>query len=125
VSLTRMGSPAFPVKPGPIGTPSGDIFEFPLTVMRCFGENIPFTGGLALRLTPYWYILSKIRRMNREGDPAMVYLHPWELDPDPLRLPLPAARRFMTGFNLLGAAAKVDGLMRHLTFVPMRELLPS
>lgn len=125
VPLTRMGSPGFPVNPGPVPTPSGDIFEFPLTAMRCFGENIPFTGGLALRLTPYFYILSKIRRMNREGLPAMVYFHPWELDPDPPRLPLPPARRFMTGFNLQGAASKLDGLMRHLAFVPVRDFLPA
>jgi polysaccharide deacetylase family protein (PEP-CTERM system associated) len=125
VPLTRMGSPGFPVKPGPLSTPAGDIFEFPLTTMRCFGEHIPFTGGLALRLTPYFYLVSKIRRMNREGEPALAYFHPWELDPDPPRLPLPASRRFMTGFNLPGAAAKLSGLMSHFTFVPLRELLPS
>ena len=51
VPLTRMGSPGFPRRPGCIPTPAGDIFEFPLTTMRCFGENVPFTGGLALRLT--------------------------------------------------------------------------
>ena len=125
VPLTRMGSARFPRKAVRIATPAGDIHEFPLTTMRCFGENVPFTGGLALRLTPYFYILSKIRKMNHEGEPALVYFHPWELDPDPPRLPLPPARRFMTGFNLAGAAEKLSGLMRHQTFVPVRELLPG
>jgi polysaccharide deacetylase family protein (PEP-CTERM system associated) len=125
VPLTRMGSPGFPSRPGPIATPAGEIFEFPLTTMRCFGERVPFTGGLALRVTPYFYILSKILRMNREGEAALAYFHPWELDPAPPRLPLPATRRFMTGFNLPGAAAKLSGMMRHLAFAPLRELLPG
>jgi polysaccharide deacetylase family protein (PEP-CTERM system associated) len=125
VPLTRMGSRRFPRRPGFLPTPEGDIYEFPLTTARCFGENVPFTGGLALRLTPYFYILSKIRRMNRAGEPAMVYFHPWELDLDAPRLPMPAARRFMTGFNRAGAETRLAGLMRHLSFVPLREMLPA
>jgi peptidoglycan-N-acetylglucosamine deacetylase len=93
VPLTRMGAPSFPTAPCRIPTEHGEIREFPLTTVRCFGENVPFTGGLPLRLMPYFYILSRIRRMNAQGAPAMVYLHPWEFDTGQPRMELPANRR--------------------------------
>ncbi len=64
VPLTRMGDRSFPRVPCRFSTPHGEIVEFPLTTVRCFGESIPFSGGLPLRLTPYFYILSQIRRLN-------------------------------------------------------------
>jgi polysaccharide deacetylase family protein (PEP-CTERM system associated) len=123
VPLTRMGDRTFPVGPCGIPTPHGEIREFPLTTMRCFGENLPFTGGLPLRLAPYFYILSRIRRMNREGNPAMVYVHPWEFDAEQPRIDLPWSRRFMHYFNLPATPRKFSGLMEHLRFAPVRDVL--
>ncbi|HWS15318.1 MAG TPA: XrtA system polysaccharide deacetylase, partial [Candidatus Methylomirabilis sp.] len=123
VPLTRMGDPSFPTAPCRIPTGHGEIREFPLTTVRCFGENVPFTGGLPLRLMPYFYILSRIRRMNAEGAPAMVYLHPWEFDPGQPRMDLPASRRFMHYFNLRSTSRKASGLLANLRFAPLREVL--
>lgn len=123
VPLTRMGDRSFPRSPARIETEHGEIWEFPLTTARCFGENIPFTGGLPLRLAPYFYVLSKIRRMNREGNTAMVYFHPWEFDTGQPRIELPWSRRFMHYFNLPAAPRKLSGLLAHLRFAPVREIL--
>jgi len=123
VPMTRMGDPSFPTAPCRIPTGHGEIREFPLTTVRCFGENVPFTGGLPLRLVPYFYILSRIRRMNAEGAPAMVYLHPWEFDTGQPRMELPASRRFMHYFNLRSTPRKASGLLSNLRFAPLREVL--
>jgi polysaccharide deacetylase family protein (PEP-CTERM system associated) len=123
VPLTRMGDRSFPRVPCTFRTPYGDIAEFPLTCTRCFKENIPFTGGLPLRLTPYFYVLSKIRRLNAHGQPAMIYVHPWEFDLEQPRVALPWTRRFMHYFNLSSAPRKLEGLLRHLRLAPIREVL--
>lgn len=123
VPLTRMGDRSFPRSPARFDTDHGPIWEFPLTTVRCFGENVPFTGGLPLRLFPYFYVLSRIRRMNRQGDAAMIYLHPWEFDAHPPRIELPWSRRFMHYFNLPAAPRKISGLLAHLRFAPVREIL--
>lgn len=123
VPLTRMGDRSFPSRPCRIATEHGDLWEFPLTTIRCFGENLPFTGGLPLRLTPYFYILSRIRRMNRDGEAAMVYLHPWEFDTEQPRVDLPGSRKFMHYFNLSSAPRKFAGLLAHLRFAPVRKVL--
>lgn len=56
------------------------ILEFPASTVRLFGRNLPVAGGGYLRHSPYWYSSMMIRRLNREGHPAMVYVHPWEFD---------------------------------------------
>jgi polysaccharide deacetylase family protein (PEP-CTERM system associated) len=123
VPLTRMGDRSFPRFPCRFHTGYGDIVEFPLTTVRCFGEGLPFTGGLPLRLTPYFYIVSKIRQLNGVGRPALVYVHPWEFDLEQPRLDLPWSRRFMHYFNLAATPRKVAGLLKHLRFAAIREVL--
>lgn len=123
VPLTRMGDRSFPRAACRFPTEHGEIREFPLTTARCFVENVPFTGGLALRMIPYFYILSKIRKMNRSGQGALVYVHPWEFDAEQPRIDLPWSRSFMHYFNLSATPRKFDGLLRHLRFVPVREAL--
>jgi polysaccharide deacetylase family protein (PEP-CTERM system associated) len=123
VPLTRMGDPSFPLFPCRLPTEHGEIREFPLTTVRCFGENLPFTGGLSLRLMPYFYVLSKIRRMNAAGMAALIYVHPWEFDLEQPRIDLPWSRKFMHYFNLPATPRKLMGLLRHLQFVPIREVL--
>jgi peptidoglycan-N-acetylglucosamine deacetylase len=123
VPLTRMGDRTFPRYPCRIGTEYGDILEFPLTTVRCFQENIPFSGGLPLRLAPYCYVLAKIRRLNRGGRPALVYVHPWEFDLEQPQLDLPWSRSFMHYFNLSATPKKFAGLLEHLRFAPVREIL--
>jgi polysaccharide deacetylase family protein (PEP-CTERM system associated) len=123
VPLTRMGARSFPRFPCRFVTPYGDILEFPLTTVRCFGENLPVSGGLPMRLTPYFYIVSTIRRLNEAGRPALVYVHPWEFDLDQPRIALPWSRRFMHYFNLSATPRKFVGLLRHLRFASIREVL--
>ena len=58
------------------------LVEIPPSTLEIWGQNIPFGGGGYFRLYPYWVTRLGIRRLNREGVPALAYLHPWELDPD-------------------------------------------
>lgn len=123
VPLTRMGSRDFPVYPRSFKTGHGEIWEFPLTTTRVFWENVPFSGGLPLRIAPYFYIISTIRVMNRKGHPALVYIHPWEFDRDRPNIDLPLSRKFMHYFNSGCTPKKVEGLLRHIEFAPVRDVL--
>jgi polysaccharide deacetylase family protein (PEP-CTERM system associated) len=123
VPLTRMGSMDFPVYPCKYKTGYGDIWEFPLTTTRLFWENLPFSGGLPMRIAPYFYIVSKIKRMNRYGFPAIVYIHPWEFDKEHPKIELPLSRRFMHYFNIRVTPQKVEGLLKHLPFAPVKDVL--
>ncbi len=123
VPLTRMGCMDFPLYPCKFDTEYGEIWEFPLTTIRLFWEHIPFSGGLPLRMVPYFYIVSTIRRMNREGLPALVYIHPWEFDVEHPPIDLPLSRRFMHYFNIKVTPRKVEGLLRHFRFATVKDIL--
>jgi polysaccharide deacetylase family protein (PEP-CTERM system associated) len=123
VPLTRMGERDFPVQPCMFSTEYGEIWEFPLTTTRLFWENIPFSGGLPLRMFPYFYVISKIKRINDGDIPAMVYVHPWEFDLEQPEIDLPLSRRFMHYFNIKVTPKKIEGLLRHLSFAPIKDVL--
>ncbi|HBR16063.1 MAG: hypothetical protein A3G39_08730 [Deltaproteobacteria bacterium RIFCSPLOWO2_12_FULL_43_16] len=124
VPLTRMGERHFAQYPHTIKTNHGNIWEFPLTTMRCLWENLPFTGGLPLRIAPYWYTVSKLKWMNqRYGQPGLVYVHPWEFDDEHPEIELPISRRFMHYFRASTTRPKLEGLLRHLKFGPVKEVI--
>lgn len=78
------GMPTGPRKLFGMETSSGKLlYEFPNSTYRLLGRNVPVSGGGYLRHSPYWYSRQMIRKLNAEGSPAMIYVHPWELDPKP------------------------------------------
>lgn len=62
------------------------IVEFPLTTARVGRWNLPVAGGAYLRLLPAPLFRWGFQRAVRTGRPAVLYLHPWEIDPDQPRL---------------------------------------
>jgi hypothetical protein len=91
-------APRFACISGQSGT---RLVEFPLSTVRLGGVNCPVAGGGYLRLFPYTYTRWGIRYLNtRESQPAVVYLHPWELDPAQPRLPAGRLSRFRHYTNL-------------------------
>lgn len=79
----RYGIPAAPRTPNLRRTPGGAaIWELPPATVRYLGATLPVAGGGYLRHLPPGLMRWGIRRINRvDGAPAVVYLHPWELDP--------------------------------------------
>lgn len=89
-------SSIFPIKHDIYGMPEGprhafkmtfdsgrELWELPASTFRLLGRNIPMAGGGFFRHSPYWYSRWLIRKLNRQGRPAVIYIHPWEFDPDP------------------------------------------
>ncbi len=64
-----------------------------------------------------------IRRLNRKGMPAMVYVHPWEVDPSQPRIEAPLKSRWRHYVGLHGTAGKLANLMRRFRFTSMSKVL--
>jgi polysaccharide deacetylase family protein (PEP-CTERM system associated) len=68
---------------GPISTPGGRrIIEVPLSVVKIAGRNVPALGGSYLRLFPFAISRWMFEKVE-EDRPAIVYVHPYEIDPEP------------------------------------------
>jgi len=65
---------------------SRDIADFPMSTTRLGGINLPFGSGAYLRLLPFWITKGLLNRENRAGQPVIVSVHPWELDPGQPRI---------------------------------------
>jgi polysaccharide deacetylase family protein (PEP-CTERM system associated) len=112
-------APRFPYRP--FG--NGDFVEFPLSTVRIMGITWPMAGGFYLRLLPYSVFKQGLARLNREEKSAIIYLHPWELDPDHPR-PDPTMReRFTHYHNLNQTATRLTALLRDFRFGPLADLL--
>jgi polysaccharide deacetylase family protein (PEP-CTERM system associated) len=100
------------------------LTEVPPSTIRFAGLTIPFSGGFFLRALPYWFIRRALRRVNAEGQPAVVYLHPWELDTDqPRNLPIPFTDRMIHYMNLHTTERKLRGLCESFSFGPVCEVV--
>jgi polysaccharide deacetylase family protein (PEP-CTERM system associated) len=92
----RYSSSVYPIHHDHYGIPHAPRFayrsrprllEVPITTMRMFDRNFPAGGGGYFRLLPYPVSKWTIRRVNEvEGQPAVFYFHPWELDPEQPRV---------------------------------------
>jgi polysaccharide deacetylase family protein (PEP-CTERM system associated) len=103
-----------------------DVWEFPLSTVRLGGRHWPVAGGGYFRLLPLWVTRRAIRRINREGAPAIVYLHPWELDPDePPVAGVSTLSHFRHRVNIARTEGRLQALLGELRFAPLREVFAS
>jgi len=100
------------------------IKEFPPSTIRFAGVNVPVAGGGYLRLLPYNMTAWAIRHLNEnERQPAMVYLHPWEIDPGQPRISASWLSRFRHYQNLESTEAKCVRLLDEFSWGPMEEVI--
>jgi polysaccharide deacetylase family protein (PEP-CTERM system associated) len=121
----RYGIPDAPRFPHRRTTPSGaHLAEFPMSTVARGRWRIPVAGGGYFRLFPYALTRRALKDINaREGQPAMVYLHPWELDGDQPRLPLRPLSRFRHSVNTRRTESRLRRLLREFQFGPVRTVL--
>ena len=93
----RYSSSIYPIKHDHYGMPGAPRFahqvrdgllEVPLTTLRMFNRNLPSSGGGFFRLLPYELSRWMIQQVNlRDAEPAIFYVHPWEIDAEQPRIP--------------------------------------
>ncbi len=117
-------APRFAHYPARAGRAAG-ILEIPVSTVRVFGTNVPFSGGFYLRMLPWFAVAFGIQRVNAEGHPAIVYVHPYEIDPDEQRLTLPARDRFIQYAGVAGVLGKLERLLAGWRFDSMEAALDA
>ncbi|MBY0276185.1 DUF3473 domain-containing protein [Candidatus Binatia bacterium] len=100
------------------------LVEFPMTTTRVGKRNLPLGGGAYLRVLPYPYMRWGMRRVNKEGQSAIVYLHPWEIDPDHPRLRSRGKRGVSSHYiNLRAMEDKLRRLLSDFRFATVSDVL--
>ena len=120
----RYGIPNAPRWPHHVERTNGRIYEVPGSTVRVGGTNLPVAGGGYFRILPYAWTRWGLTRVNRhEHQPAVFYLHPWEIDAEQPRLPANALGRFRHYRNLHKTESRLRALMRDFRFDSLNAVL--
>jgi polysaccharide deacetylase family protein (PEP-CTERM system associated) len=129
----RYDSSIFPIKRDRYGIPNAEdrpheiadgLLEFPMSTVDFLGRKLPVAGGGYLRLYPFAFTCRAIDQLNRRrGQPAIIYLHPWELDPGQPKIRADYANTFRHRVNLHRTEQRLEELCRRFQLVPVREVL--
>jgi polysaccharide deacetylase family protein (PEP-CTERM system associated) len=118
----RYSSSVYPIRHDHYGSPDAPRFahtaragvlEIPPTTLRLGGRNLPSSGGGYFRLLPYALSRWMLRTVNRrDGQPAVFYFHPWELDAGQPRMTIADAKtRFRHYLNIGRMPQRLDRLL--------------
>ncbi|CAM8638968.1 MULTISPECIES: XrtA system polysaccharide deacetylase [Sphingobium] len=113
-------SPRFAWKP----VAGSDLVELPVTTAKWGKRTLAAGGGGFFRLLPYAFSRWAIRQVNDQaGRPAIIYFHPWEIDPDQPRVSgAPLRSRLRHYSNLSVMAAKLRRLTRDFAWTRVDAL---
>jgi polysaccharide deacetylase family protein (PEP-CTERM system associated) len=132
----RIDSSIFPVRHDLYGVPDAErfphwqsttrdlrIFEFPPSTFRYRNRNWAVAGGGYLRLFPYGVTRRAIQHINQvEREPAMIYFHPWEIDPDQPRIRAGLRSTLRHYVNLFTTEQKIERLLQEFQFTTLSEV---
>lgn len=120
----RYGIPNAPTHFHPIETPSGPLWECPPSVLTVGRFNLPIAGGGYFRLCPWSWTRRFLKRATNSEQPFLLYLHPWEFDPDQPRLGIGSRlTRFRHYVNLSKTESKLDRLLAEFQFGRLSDVL--
>jgi polysaccharide deacetylase family protein (PEP-CTERM system associated) len=121
----RYGIPGAKRFPHQIRTTAGSLWEFPPSVVRFAGQNLPVSGGGYFRLFPLFWTMWCLKRLGSCADqPFVFYVHPWETDPDQPRFNgASRTSRFRHYVNLRRTMAKLDALLPKFRFGTVSEAI--
>lgn len=135
--LTRHGlrfdSSVFPTRnmlygfPGaprlPYRVAEGKLWELPASTVEAAGKRWPMSGGFYVRALPYVVTRWALRRLQQAGEPAVLYIHPWELDLGQRYNQVTVRERLTHYHGRRGLAAKLHRLFSDFRFGPMSDLV--
>ena len=104
-------------------TESGALAEYPPAVWEVAGARVPVAGGGWFRQLPLWVIQRGLGAVLASGQPAVFYIHPWEVDPGQPRLPVGTLTRIRHYRGLRAAEDRLRTLLRTWRFGSFEELM--
>ncbi len=121
--LPIIGNPAYSRTPHRRKVSTGHLWEFPPLTASMPLINLPLGGGWGLRVFPYRFIRATIQKLNRDGEPAVIYLHPREFDRDNPRVRLPLAKHFVLNARVVPTYERLDRLLDDFHFTSISTVL--
>jgi polysaccharide deacetylase family protein (PEP-CTERM system associated) len=121
ISRPDYGYPQAPPCPVMLQTGAGELLELPLATTRMAGLRLPAAGGGYLRQLPLKLTLEAFSQWGELGVSAVLYTHPWELDPDQPRIPCGLVTRVRHYRNLHRTLPRLRALLDKFKFTSVAD----
>jgi polysaccharide deacetylase family protein (PEP-CTERM system associated) len=108
-----------------VSSPSGDVFEFPISVTSFLRRRLCFSGGGYFRLIPYPIVKKIAQDMNALDRPFVFYIHPREIDPLQPRLEMGMIRQFKSYVNVDRTEGKIRSLLNDFSFTSFQDWMQN
>lgn len=128
----RYSSSIYPIRHDHYGMPDAPRFahethgllEIPATTLRLLARNWPSSGGGYFRLLPYWLSRWTLNRVNQiDGESAVFYFHPWEIDAAQPRVAgIDLRTRFRHYVNIARMEQRLQQLLQDFSWGRMDEV---
>ena len=123
--LPFVGNSRGPRVPFSIKTGGGPLLEIPPMVTPSPLGNLPTGGGWGFRFFPLSMIRRTIGKLNDGGKPAVLYLHPREMEAFGPRLRLSPLKSFAAYGTRSDAEGRLRYLLQNFRFRTMRQLVAT
>jgi polysaccharide deacetylase family protein (PEP-CTERM system associated) len=101
-----------------------ELREFPPATLRFAGTNFPVAGGGYLRIFPSAFTEHAFRTFEKSyRERVVVYLHPWEVDPDQPRIHGPLKSRLRHYTSLRRMENKLSAVLSRHRFQRFSDVL--
>lgn len=104
-------------------TDAGPLWEVPPSTVKIAGVRLPVAGGGYFRLYPFRLLRWLLTKVEAAGQPVVMYLHPWELDPEQPKMSGPFLSRFRHYVNLHKTEERLVRLLQDICFGPICEAI--
>ena len=106
-----------------IDTGAGRIWEVSPSTLNVCGFQVPVAGGGYFRLFPYATSKTFLQRLEKQGAKLVMYLHPWEIDPEQPRMDGPWTSQFRHYLNLHKMEKRLATLLKDFQFGSIVQVL--
>lgn len=104
--------------------PDSEMVEYPISTSFFCGMKMPVSGGGYFRLFPYSFTKMLLNRINdKEKQPFVFYIHPWEIDPDQPRINNVGMISGLRHYNNLAKTQeRFRRLLKDFSFAPIKDI---
>ena len=122
----RYGWPSFGDSPRNMAKEGeGEIWELPMSAATFGALRVPFGGGGYLRIYPFAITKAFFRKFERLGKVGMVYVHPWEFDPEQPEIKAPLLRRLRHRLGIAKMEERLTDLLSAMRFRTAAQYLDA
>ncbi|HWA57915.1 MAG TPA: XrtA system polysaccharide deacetylase [Gemmatimonadales bacterium] len=116
ISRPDYGYPKAPPCPVVLHTPAGELLELPMATKLVAGFRLPAAGGGYLRQLPFRLTIDAFAQWGELGVSAVLYTHPWEIDPEQPRINAGLITRLRHYRNLHRTLPRLQQLLARFKF---------